>query len=227
VKTRIALLIAALAACPSLVLADAAAGRAKFESACSDCHERADFTGRTAGELTTTLKGIAAGKVKHKGKVKLTDGEIADLVAHLVGGAQAAAPPTAGHAGSVAPAIPTSDPKPAMGTPSSTSSRSAPAASTASTASTAATAAVGGTATSAVATTTGVAGNTTVTRAGKGVFEQNCSKCHQVGDFAGQPAADLNERLGAIVGGKVKHKPPLKLSDAERQSLAAYLSAGR
>jgi cytochrome c2 len=263
VKTRIVLLAAAVAAVPSVALADAAEGKSKFESACADCHELADFAGRSATDLTATLKGIVAGKVKHKGKIALTDAEIADLVAHLSGSAngakalsgatsgtsgtaakQAAAtgraatateaavadpagtkarmPPMSERPGSVSPAAANPAAKPAtVASSASSTSRHPPPASTPSTA------AVGGTATSAVATTTGVAGNAAVTGAGKGVFDRNCSKCHEVADFAGQPAADLQERLGGIVAGKVKHKPPLKLSDAERQSLAAYLSAGR
>jgi mono/diheme cytochrome c family protein len=273
VKTRIVLMVAAIAAMPSLALADAAAGKAKFESVCADCHEPADFAGRTAADLTTTLKAIAAGTVKHKGKVKLSDAEIADVVAHLKGGASGAAsagraaapstpvrpgatsgtsgtaakqaastgrattaaeaavadpagtkasmPPMQERPGSVSPAAANPAARPATSAPASATAGKAPPASTP------ATGAVGGAATSAVATTTGVAGNPAVTGAGKATFEQNCSKCHEVADFAGQPAADLQERLGAIVGGKVKHKPPLKLSDAERQSVAAYLSAGR
>lgn len=67
----------------SAAFADAAAGKAKFEEVCADCHEPADNAGKSAAELTTTLKGISAGTVKHKGKVKPTDAEIADLVAYL------------------------------------------------------------------------------------------------------------------------------------------------
>lgn len=307
-NTRIVLLVAAVAAMPSLALADAAAGKTKFESVCSDCHEPADFAGRSASDLTTTLKGISAGTVKHKGKIKLSDVEIADVVAHLTGGASGAAsagkatpstgaaktgstaagaasgaataaatsrpaasasphvpstpvrpgatsgtsgtaakqaastgrattaaeaavadpagtkasmPPMQERPGSVSPAAANPAARPATAASASATTGNAPPASTP------ATGAVGGAATSAVATTTGVAGNPAVTGAGKATFEKNCSECHELADFAGQPAADLQERLGAIVGGKVKHKPPLKLSDAERQSVAAYLSAGR
>jgi mono/diheme cytochrome c family protein len=130
-------------------------------------------------------------------------------------------PPMPERPGSASPAAANPAARPATAsTAASGTSRNTPA-------STPATAAVGGTATSAVATTTGVAGNAAVTNAGKAVFEKSCAECHEVGEFAGKPAADLQERLGGIVAGKVKHKPPLKLSDAERQSLAAYLSAGR
>jgi cytochrome c553 len=33
-------------------LADAAAGKAKFEEVCSDCHEAADYKGKSAADLT-------------------------------------------------------------------------------------------------------------------------------------------------------------------------------
>jgi cytochrome c553 len=64
-------------------LADAAAGKAKFEEVCADCHEPGDFKGKPAAELSQKMKDISSGKMKHKGKVKLTDAEIADLIAHL------------------------------------------------------------------------------------------------------------------------------------------------
>jgi cytochrome c553 len=64
-------------------LADAAAGKAKFEESCADCHEAADFKGKSAADLTQAMKDISSGKMKHKGKVKLSDAEIANVVAHL------------------------------------------------------------------------------------------------------------------------------------------------
>jgi cytochrome c553 len=67
----------------SSALADAAAGKAKFEETCADCHEAADFKGKSAAELTQAMKDISSGKMKHKGKVKLSDAEIASVVAHL------------------------------------------------------------------------------------------------------------------------------------------------
>lgn len=238
-NTKLALLIVAAAVMPSLALADTAAGRAKFESACADCHEPADFADKSGAQLQTQLKGISSGQIKHKGKVKLTDAEIADLVAHLAPCATATASPASGAAAkdpvgtrasmpvpekpaSASPAAANPAPKPA-----GASAASVPVSKTPPAASAAASAAVGGTAASAVATTTKVAGNPAVTGAGKALFEKACADCHEVVDFAGQPAADLQERLGAIVAGKVKHKPALKLSDAERQSVAAYLSAGK
>jgi mono/diheme cytochrome c family protein len=51
------------------------AGQALFEKRCADCHEPADFSGQSAPELEATLAGIAAGKVKHKGKLDVTPAE--------------------------------------------------------------------------------------------------------------------------------------------------------
>jgi mono/diheme cytochrome c family protein len=66
--------------------ADAAAGKAKFADACSECHEVADFGGEDAKALTDTLKKIVAGQEKHKKALKLTDAEIADLAAYMAAG---------------------------------------------------------------------------------------------------------------------------------------------
>jgi mono/diheme cytochrome c family protein len=89
-KTGIAVLLLTGAALPGAAFADAAAGKAKFDAVCSECHETSDFAGKSAAELTTTLKGIQAGTIKHKGKVKLTDAEIADFVQHFAPGASPA-----------------------------------------------------------------------------------------------------------------------------------------
>jgi mono/diheme cytochrome c family protein len=62
--------------------ADAAAGKAKFTAACSECHEAGDFAGEDAKTLTESIKKQA----KHKKPVKLTDAEIADLAAYLAAG---------------------------------------------------------------------------------------------------------------------------------------------
>jgi cytochrome c553 len=65
------------------------------------------------------------------------------------------------------------------------------------------------------------------TAAGKAKFEEACSECHEVGDFAGEDAATLTATLKKIVAGQQKHKTALKLSDAEIASLAAYMAAGK
>jgi mono/diheme cytochrome c family protein len=66
----------------------------------------------------------------------------------------------------------------------------------------------------------------------KAKFKEVCSECHEVGDFAGEPAADLTASMKNIVaGGKMKngkpHKQKLTLTDAEIAELATYMSAGK
>ncbi|MCE3285743.1 MAG: hypothetical protein K0R70_1999 [Steroidobacteraceae bacterium] len=75
-----------LAGFSGVASADAAAGKAKFEAACAECHEVADFEGTSAADITATLKKIVAGQQKHKTALKLTDAEIADLAACLSAG---------------------------------------------------------------------------------------------------------------------------------------------
>jgi mono/diheme cytochrome c family protein len=66
--------------------ADAAAGKAKFADACSECHEVGDFAGEDAKGLTDSIKKIVAGQTKHKKALKLTDAEVADLAAYMAAG---------------------------------------------------------------------------------------------------------------------------------------------
>lgn len=66
--------------------ADAAAGKAKFASACAECHEVGDFEGETAEALAATLKKMVAGQQKHKGGMKLTEAEITNLAAYIAAG---------------------------------------------------------------------------------------------------------------------------------------------
>ena len=77
---------AALASFSGAALADAAAGKATFNDVCSECHETADFEGEDAAELTATIKKIAAGQMKHKKALKLTDAQAADVAAFMAGG---------------------------------------------------------------------------------------------------------------------------------------------
>jgi cytochrome c553 len=76
----------ALAGFSSSASADAAAGKAKFEAACAECHEAADFEGESAQALTDSMKKIVAGQQKHKQALKLSDAEIADLAAYIAAG---------------------------------------------------------------------------------------------------------------------------------------------
>jgi mono/diheme cytochrome c family protein len=82
----ISLASTALASFSGAALADAAAGKATFNDICSECHETADFEGEDAAELTATIKKIAAGQMKHKKALKLTDAQAADVAAFMAGG---------------------------------------------------------------------------------------------------------------------------------------------
>jgi mono/diheme cytochrome c family protein len=66
--------------------ADAAAGKATFDSICSECHEVADFEGESAADVTATVKKIVAGQMKHKKALKLTDQQAADVAAYMTSG---------------------------------------------------------------------------------------------------------------------------------------------
>jgi mono/diheme cytochrome c family protein len=60
-----------------------AAGKAKFEAACAECHEAGDFAGEDAKGLADTIKKIVAGQQKHKNKLTLTDAEIASVAGFM------------------------------------------------------------------------------------------------------------------------------------------------
>ena len=75
-----------LAGFSGVASADAAAGKAKFEAVCAECHEAGDFAGEDAAALGATLKKIVAGQQKHKTALKLSDAEIADLAAYMAAG---------------------------------------------------------------------------------------------------------------------------------------------
>jgi cytochrome c2 len=65
---------------PAFAAGDAAKGKAKFESACADCHEKGDFK---PADFGTKLNAIMAGQAKHKKALKLSEAEVADLVAAI------------------------------------------------------------------------------------------------------------------------------------------------
>ena len=52
--------------------ADAAAGKAKFEAACAECHEVATSRVRMQRPLADSLTKMAAGTMKHKQAIKLS-----------------------------------------------------------------------------------------------------------------------------------------------------------
>ena len=63
--------------------------------------------------------------------------------------------------------------------------------------------------------------------AGKATFTQVCAECHEVADFEGEDAAEIQATIKKIVGGTMKHKKALKLTDAQIADVAAYMAAGK
>ena len=66
--------------------ADVAAGKAKFNAVCAECHDSADFEGEDLNALRDTLRRISQGEIAHKKSVRLSDQEIADLAAYMASG---------------------------------------------------------------------------------------------------------------------------------------------
>lgn len=55
-----------------------------------------------------------------------------------------------------------------------------------------------------------------------------CLECHEPAeDFADVTAAEIEESLKKIVGGKMKHKEKLTLSDEDIADMAAYLAGAK
>ena len=77
----------------------------------------------------------------------------------------------------------------------------------------------------------GVAGFSSVAHAdaaaGKATFTDMCSECHEVADFEGEDAAAVQATIKKIVGGGMKHKKALKLTDAQIVDVAAYMTSGK
>jgi mono/diheme cytochrome c family protein len=62
--------------------ADLAAGKAKVDEICSECHEAADWEGEDAASLEAMIKDVVSGKFKHKKKLDLTEADIANVAAY-------------------------------------------------------------------------------------------------------------------------------------------------
>jgi mono/diheme cytochrome c family protein len=62
--------------------ADVEAGKAKVQQVCAECHEAADWKGKSAADLQAKIASVVAGKVKHPKKLQLTDAEMADVAAY-------------------------------------------------------------------------------------------------------------------------------------------------
>jgi mono/diheme cytochrome c family protein len=63
--------------------------------------------------------------------------------------------------------------------------------------------------------------------AGKATFTAVCSECHEVADFEGENAAEVQATIQKIVAGSMKHKKALKLTDAQIVDVAAYMTSGQ
>lgn len=61
---------------------DTAAGKAKHDETCGECHEKADWAGKDAAALEAQIKDVVSGKTKHKKKIKLTEADIANVAAY-------------------------------------------------------------------------------------------------------------------------------------------------
>jgi len=81
---------AALALCCATtvtVAADVAAGKAKVQQVCSECHDLSDWKGKSAPEMHDKIAGVVAGKTKHPKKLQLSDADIDNIAAYIASGA--------------------------------------------------------------------------------------------------------------------------------------------
>jgi mono/diheme cytochrome c family protein len=60
--------------------------KAKFAADCAECHEAGDFEGEDAAALADTMKKMAAGQMKHKTAIKLSEAEITAIAAYMAKG---------------------------------------------------------------------------------------------------------------------------------------------
>ena len=74
---------AAMLACgPAFAGVDVAAGKAKYDETCEECHYDDDFSGESADDIAALIQAIVDGETKHRGDIAgLTAKEIADLAA--------------------------------------------------------------------------------------------------------------------------------------------------
>jgi mono/diheme cytochrome c family protein len=68
------------------VAGDAAAGKTLAEAQCGECHYAEDWEGESAEDIAALIKAVADGSAKHKGKVELSDAEIANVAAYWATG---------------------------------------------------------------------------------------------------------------------------------------------
>jgi len=60
--------------------------KAKFAADCAECHEAGDFEGEDAAALADTMKKMAAGQMKHKTAIKLSEAELTEIAAYMAKG---------------------------------------------------------------------------------------------------------------------------------------------
>jgi mono/diheme cytochrome c family protein len=63
--------------------ADVAAGKARFNAVCGQCHDSADFENENPQTLAATLRRIVSGELRHKNPLQLSDQEIQDIAAYM------------------------------------------------------------------------------------------------------------------------------------------------
>ena len=63
--------------------ADVAAGKARFNAVCGECHDSADFESEDPQALAATLRRMVSGELRHKKALQLSDQEIADIAAYM------------------------------------------------------------------------------------------------------------------------------------------------
>ena len=73
----------------------------------------------------------------------------------------------------------------------------------------------------AVAATTSVCRAESVTSK---AFAKDCSRCHEVDEFEGESAAQIADKLTAIIQGKAKHRRKLNMTPEGIQSMSQYLA---
>jgi cytochrome c553 len=67
----------------SAFAADIAAGKQKTQQECGSCHRPSDWEGETEASLTSLMKDIVRGKVKHhKKQLALSDQDIENIAAY-------------------------------------------------------------------------------------------------------------------------------------------------
>jgi mono/diheme cytochrome c family protein len=83
VLTASAIALAVLLLGPWASRADVAAGKARFNALCGQCHDSADFENENPQALAATLRRIVSGELRHKKPLQLSDQEIQDIAAYM------------------------------------------------------------------------------------------------------------------------------------------------